>query len=126
MAELTASFVARLRDRIASWTTATPQATLFGSAARRDGDASSDIDLLVVRQAAVHPADGRWQTQLDDLSDAVERWTGNHAQILELGEDELLGDAEGPSALDGALAHGVALTDQSLQSYLRAARRRTP
>ena len=37
-----------LRDRIAAWPIAPVHASLFGSAARRDGDERSDIDVLVV------------------------------------------------------------------------------
>lgn len=44
----------RLRREISGWQVAPSAAALYGSAARRDGDADSDIDLLLVR-----PAPGR-------------------------------------------------------------------
>jgi hypothetical protein len=64
-------------------------ASLFGSAARGDGDASSDIDLLVVRPADVESEDPPWCDQLDALAGQVRRWTGNAAGIAEVSAGEL-------------------------------------
>ncbi len=50
---------------------------LFGSAARRDGDASSDIDLLVV-------GNDPNIDDVDHLGQRIEAWTGNTAQIVTL------------------------------------------
>jgi predicted nucleotidyltransferase len=66
-------------------------ASIFGSTARGDGDASSDIDLLVVRPDSVDSEDPAWRDQLHELAVAIERWTGNHASISEVGDEELLG-----------------------------------
>ena len=35
--------------------------------------------------------DPAWRNQLHQLAVAIERWTGNHASISEVGEEELLG-----------------------------------
>lgn len=89
MAGARAELVRRLRDAIDGWEVPPVHASLFGSAARGDGDASSDIDLLVVRPADVDPEDATWRDQLDELADSVRRWTGNNAGIAEVSEGEL-------------------------------------
>lgn len=89
MAGARAELVRRLRDAIDDWEIPPVHASLFGSAARGDGDASSDIDLLVVRPADVDPDDSDWRGQLDGLADQVRRWTGNNAGIAEVSEGEL-------------------------------------
>jgi predicted nucleotidyltransferase len=89
MAGARAELVHRLRDAIDGWEVPPVHASLFGSAARGDGDASSDIDLLVVRPADIDPDDAGWRSQLDELADLVRRWTGNNAGIAEVSEGEL-------------------------------------
>ena len=89
MVDVRGELVRRLRDEIGAWEIPPVHASLFGSAARGDGDARSDIDLLVVRSADVDPDDERWRGQLDRLADLVRRWTGNNAGIAEVSEGEL-------------------------------------
>lgn len=89
MTGMRAKLVRRLRDAIGAWAVPAVHASLFGSAARGDGDASSDIDLLIVRPADVDPDDAGWRSQIDGLADLVRRWTGNHAGIAEIPEGEL-------------------------------------
>jgi hypothetical protein len=89
MAGVRVELIRRLREAIDGWDVPPVHASLFGSAARGDGDASSDIDLLVVRSADVNPDDPRWRDQVDGLSNLVRRWTGNHAGIVEIPDGEL-------------------------------------
>jgi predicted nucleotidyltransferase len=89
LAGLRTELLRRLRAAIAEWQVQAPHASMFGSAARGDGDASSDIDLLIVRPRGVDSEDPAWRDQLHQLAAAVERWTGNHAGISEVGEEEL-------------------------------------
>jgi predicted nucleotidyltransferase len=89
MAGVRLELIERLRDAIAGWKTPPAHASLFGSAARGDGDARSDIDLLIVRSANVDPDSDDWRKQVDGLTDSVRRWTGNHAGIIEVPEGEL-------------------------------------
>lgn len=74
----------RLRAEIADWEVAPGHASIFGSAARGEGDASSDIDVFVVRPARVSESDPRWRAQLERLSDHVYAWTGNHVGLSEV------------------------------------------
>ena len=48
LASLHAELIGRIRTAVDEWPTSPELAGMFGSAARRDGDASSDIDVLVV------------------------------------------------------------------------------
>lgn len=89
MAGARTELIRRLREVIGAWEPAAVHASLFGSAARGDGDTSSDIDLLIVRPADLDPEDATWRDQLDELADSVRRWTGNNAGIAEVSEDEL-------------------------------------
>jgi predicted nucleotidyltransferase len=89
MAGARAELIRRLRKVIGVWEPAPVHASLFGSAARGDGDTSSDIDLLIVRPADLDPEDATWRDQLDELADSVRRWTGNNAGIAEVSEGEL-------------------------------------
>lgn len=74
----------RLRDALAEWDPAPVSAVLFGSAARRDGDADSDVDLLLVRPSFRTEARKReWVRQVHELRAAVHRWTGNRLQVLD-------------------------------------------
>jgi hypothetical protein len=79
----------RLRSALAAWPVAPGHASLFGSAARGDGHTNSDIDLFIVRPTDVSAEDRVWREQLEALERDVRRWTGNHAGVSEVGEDEL-------------------------------------
>ncbi len=91
--QLLAGIRAELRLRVVheleSWTVAPLHVSMFGSAARGDGDTNSDIDLFIVRPASVTAEDTQWRAQFDELATDIRRWTGNHAGIAEVGESEL-------------------------------------
>lgn len=74
----------RLRASLATWKPAPISAALFGSAARRDGDVRSDIDLLVVRPVMRTDSQRRaWVGQTNHVRSQVHTWTGNRLQILD-------------------------------------------
>lgn len=79
----------KLRARIEEWEIAPAHVSIFGSAARGDGDTESDIDLFVVRRLNVDASDPRWREQVDRLTTDVYRWTGNHLAISEVDERQL-------------------------------------
>jgi hypothetical protein len=93
--QLLAGVRAELRLRIAQalqdWATPPLHVSMFGSAARGDGDTRSDIDLFIVRPRNVSAEDEQWRAQLDDMAIHIRGWTGNHAGIAEVGERELGG-----------------------------------
>lgn len=89
LAGLRPALVDRLRQEIAEWSITPSHVSLFGSTARGDGDAASDVDLFIVRPEGVEAEDSAWRGQLDKLAEGVRRWTGNHAGIAELSTDQL-------------------------------------
>jgi predicted nucleotidyltransferase len=103
----------RFREELARWSPRPLYASIFGSAARGDGDESSDIDLLLVHppfpgekkptrlspSLRSHIADAlgefalssaetdparQWESQVDHLRELVEAWTGNALQVVDL------------------------------------------
>jgi predicted nucleotidyltransferase len=91
LTDLRRELLARLAEAFADWQTQPLHASMFGSAARGDGDSSSDIDLFVVRPDAVDGDDRTWRRQIERLADDAEGWTGNHVSIAEASALELEG-----------------------------------
>lgn len=85
-----ASMHGLLAERLRQWAAghdAVEFVGLFGSVARRDGDQSSDIDLLVVAQLPAEPR----SVLRDELTDLVARWTGNDGHVQVLDRDAVAG-----------------------------------
>jgi predicted nucleotidyltransferase len=78
----------RIRDAIDLWSLKPIHASVFGSTARGDGDANSDVDLLLVHEFSGSSPSG-WEELVDELGDQVYAWTGNHLQTYELSQSEL-------------------------------------
>jgi predicted nucleotidyltransferase len=76
LASLHGELTNRIRAEVAEWPIAPTLIGLFGSAARRDGDANSDIDVLVVSD------DPELDERVDALAEQIRRWTGNRAQVI--------------------------------------------
>lgn len=74
---------------LGTWEIEPIHVSLFGSAARGDGNATSDIDLLVVRPDRISDEDERWREQLADLEIGTFRLTGNRTSVMETSETEL-------------------------------------
>jgi predicted nucleotidyltransferase len=89
LAGMRAELFQRIRNAVAGWEIVPVHVSIFGSTARGDGDASSDIDLFVVRPSAIDQEDPLWRSQLEDLAGQIQRWTGNHAGVAEISEDQL-------------------------------------
>jgi predicted nucleotidyltransferase len=78
----------RIQTALTQWPEQPVASWLFGSAARGEADAISDVDILMVRQD--HPSvDETWHQQLGDLAGQVRRWSGNACEILVLTESEI-------------------------------------
>lgn len=75
-----ARLIERLQRALADWTAPPLYAALFGSAARGDHTASSDIDVLIVRPDVAD--EDAWDSQVAELSATASRWTGNDTRIL--------------------------------------------
>lgn len=75
----------RLRAELGSWALPPSTAFVFGSAARRDGDGASDIDVLLVQPVSVARGgefEELWQHQIDRLHELVRDWSGNRLQVV--------------------------------------------
>lgn len=89
MAAARNELVDRLRGEIARWELQPVHSSVFGSAARGEGDQASDVDLFIIRPTEIEAEDLVWRRQLDGLASSVRRWTGNHAGISEMSAAEL-------------------------------------
>jgi DNA-binding transcriptional ArsR family regulator len=89
LAGMRTELLRRIRDAIDGWDLAPVHASLFGSAARGDGDTTSDIDVFIIRPRNIDDGDSVWRNQLDALGVSIERWTGNYAAIADVSEAEL-------------------------------------
>jgi predicted nucleotidyltransferase len=76
LAALHGELANRIRSEVEEWSTAPSLVGIYGSAARRDGDTNSDIDVLVVSDAP--DLDDR----VDELAERIRLWTGNRAQVV--------------------------------------------
>ena len=109
----------RLRNAIGAWEIAPVHVSLFGSAARGEGDTRSDIDLFVVRPSSVTEEEPRWRAQLDLLARQVERWTGNRAGIAEAAESEISRlRTDAPPIVDELRSDAIALAGSEATALL--------
>lgn len=122
LADLPGRLRARLAEVLAGWDVPARHVSLFGSAVTDGGGPSSDVDLLVVRERDVDPEDPVWRLQLERLAHGVLSWTGNHLQVVELGEAEL-GEASqrGGGLVRALLQESVGLHGPPLRSLVVAA-----
>ena len=89
LAQLASTLVERLKGFVRSWEVQPQHAYLFGSAARQDGDASSDVDILLVHAQGPEGQVNAWGQQVDDLGAKIRLWTGNDAGILDISAVDL-------------------------------------
>lgn len=83
LVNLHGELAARIRSEVERWAGPVDLVGLFGSAARRDGDSTSDIDVLVVSDAA------DVDDLVDQLTERLRAWTGNPAQVLAFSRADL-------------------------------------
>jgi predicted nucleotidyltransferase len=82
----------RLRKEISSWQLPPASAVMYGSAARRDGDIDSDVDLLLIRPPDFGSRQrDLWASQVHRLRNLVQRWTGNRCQVTDRSVSSLKG-----------------------------------
>jgi predicted nucleotidyltransferase len=119
LADLREELLRRIRSQVEGWNIKAHHLSLFGSAARGDGDIDSDIDLFVVRFGAIESREPVWREQLDLLSWQVERWTGNPARIVEVEERDLarLREERSP-VVDELLADAISLAGPEVSALL--------
>lgn len=90
-------------------------AIVFGSFARREAGADSDIDVVVVRPAGVD--EDEWSAALEAWRRDIQRLTGNPVEVLEVGADEAAAKLRSRSPVwadirrDGRVVHGLGLDE---------------
>lgn len=120
LANLRPKLFDRLQDEIEHWEVRPVHASVFGSTARGDGDAESDIDILIVRPKERKEDDPIWREQLDKLDKRVLAWTGNHAGISEVAEPDLvLWKKNEPPILAEVKSDAIVLSGKSVEELLR-------
>lgn len=72
----------RITTEMQGWRPQPMHASIFGSFARKDGDSTSDVDVLVVRPDQA--SDEAWAEQVDTLSELVRAWSGNNCQVFDI------------------------------------------
>jgi predicted nucleotidyltransferase len=123
LTRLRSILVSRIKEELASWEIQPAQASLFGSAARGDGDTASDVDIFIVRPKGVDEEDAQWRSQLNELADAVRSWTGNHAGISEIPERELARlRRERPRVVQDVERDGITVFGEPASTLLRKRR----
>lgn len=89
LANLRQRLFSELERTISLWEPAPLHVSVFGSAARGDGGPESDIDVFLVRPRDVDEDDADWRRHVEALGELLFDWTGNHAGIAEVGEEDL-------------------------------------
>jgi predicted nucleotidyltransferase len=90
---------------------------VFGSFARREAEAESDIDAVVVRPAKVDEDDDAWSASLEAWRRDVRQLTGNPVEVLEVGADEAATKLAGRTQVwsdirrDGRVVHGLGIDE---------------
>jgi predicted nucleotidyltransferase len=91
--------------------------TVFGSFARGEADAQSDLDVLLVRPADVDEEDSGWRSGVDRWTEQARRLTGNTVDVVEVSEGDigrLLGSRRTlwrDIQRDGITVHGLTMDD---------------
>ena len=89
LAHLRDRLLERIKAEAESWDVPAKAVWLFGSTARGQGDADSDLDLLIVRPDHVDESDPRWLRQIVTLTEHATAWSGNSCEVVEYSAQEL-------------------------------------
>jgi predicted nucleotidyltransferase len=120
LAQLRATLLATLVEEIHAWEVTPLHASLFGSAARGDGNVDSDLDVLVIHQDAVDP--DRWADQLTASGRRLRRSTGNTVSWFDISPADLQRAVEAGEPIVGEWQRdGVRLVGATLARLVRRA-----
>jgi predicted nucleotidyltransferase len=121
------SMLEQLEGILSRWTIRPLHASVFGSTARADGDARSDIDIFIIKPVLSSADDERWGEQLDDLRVRVLALTGNRCQAFDLTSDRLSEHVAAHDPLVQAwLDDGVHLIGDPLSTIVAVLRSKVP
>jgi predicted nucleotidyltransferase len=124
VARLRQAAIEELRSLAIEVTPAPASLIVFGSFARGDDDAHSDVDVLAVRPPAV-TGDGldSWTDSLGRWADRASRVLGNPVNLVEASVDEVpaLLKQKAPSMWSDIVAEGLVIVGSSLADLASAA-----
>lgn len=89
----------------------------FGSFARREAGADSDIDVVVVRPAEIDEDDDAWAESLEAWRRDVRQLAGNRVEVIEVSAGEAASKVTGRSRLwaeirrDSRIVHGLGIDE---------------
>lgn len=90
---------------------------VFGSFARGEADAESDIDVVFVRPVGVDESDEAWSASVEQWRSQIHRVSGNPVEVLEAGSDEISTRLSSRRPVwrdirrDGLVVHGRSLNE---------------
>ncbi len=95
---------------------------VFGSFARGEADAASDLDVVMIRPTGFREDDEPWVSSVEAWRAAARRLTGNPVQVIEIDEAEVAGRLGRPRSLwSDVLRDGITVCGSPL-SELRSRR----
>lgn len=123
LASLRDQLIDAMSAQLAGWSSPAWGAWLFGSAARGDGDESSDVDVVLVRPDTTSDSEADWLEQVERFIDDVTGWTGNRCEVIEfsLNEFQLLFERDDRLARD-LRSDSIALTKRRIPGRTSARR----
>jgi DNA-binding MarR family transcriptional regulator len=89
LSDLRHMFLEELRESARRLDPAPVNVTLFGSFARGDDDAASDVDVVIVRPLQLDEDDGTWSDSIAQWEAHVRRISGNGVNRIEIAADVL-------------------------------------
>jgi DNA-binding transcriptional ArsR family regulator len=105
-------------DRVAAALPVVPASVIvFGSFARGEADAGSDIDAVFVRPVGVDESDEAWADSVEQWRSRIYRVSGNPVEVLEVGSDEIGARLSSRRSVwrdirrDGLVVHGRSLNE---------------
>ena len=99
LTRLRTTIIDRITEALSGWSPEPVHASLFGSFARGEATATSDIDILVVIDPAGAADQDARAAQIDRLAADVLRWTGNLGHIVDPSPDILAAMVAGDDPL---------------------------
>ena len=96
---------------------------VFGSFARGEADAASDLDVLAVRRRGLARDDDEWTDSLWSWTAAATRAVGNPVNVMEAAEEEISGllRRPGPTVWTDIVRDGIVLVGSRLELLAEAA-----
>jgi predicted nucleotidyltransferase/HEPN domain-containing protein len=130
LSELDDALMRRLGERISQLEHPPVAVAVYGSFARRQARADSDIDVLVVRPTGTDEEDERWRSTVGQIRATARRLSGNRVEIMEVAQDEVRDVVHSSRPLwqsiarEARLVHGTSL--EELYAAMARAKRTKP